>query len=76
MGGHAGGGRGENGKGSVLVWDTMQAEDGLENGLLRPATELEFKEGGASVLAINPRFNMFASGDKEVMLWLPDPEKD
>lgn len=58
---------GQKGK-DVLVWDTQQA--GTENNL-KVVHELECKTE-AGVLEFNPRYNMFASGDKEVIFWVPD----
>lgn len=58
-------------KKGVLVWDTLGSPAG-EDKVLEPAHVLEEKRE-AAVLAFNPRFNMFASADQELMFWLPDP---
>ena len=58
-------------KKDVLVWDTLSPAAG-EDKVLDPAHVLEEKRE-AAVLAFNPRFNMFASADQELMFWLPDP---
>jgi COMPASS component SWD2 len=58
-------------KKDVLVWDTLSPPVG-EDKVLEPAYVLEEKRE-AAVLAFNPRFNMFASADQELMFWLPDP---
>lgn len=54
---------------NVLVWDTQQQ---TENKKVAPVHELESKSE-AAVTAFNPRYNMFASGDKELVFWVPDP---
>lgn len=53
---------------NVLVWDTMAS---AQENFLRPVHELEYK-GDSAVLAFNPRYNLFATGDKEVVFWAPD----
>jgi COMPASS component SWD2 len=58
-------------KKDVLVWDTLGSTVG-EDKVLEPAYVLE-EQREAAVLAFNPRFNMFASADQELMFWLPDP---
>lgn len=58
-------------KKDVLVWDTLGIPVG-EDKVLEPVYVLEEKRE-AAVLAFNPRFNMFASADQELMFWLPDP---
>ncbi|KAI9743856.1 MAG: member of Set1p complex, histone methyl transferase [Claussenomyces sp. TS43310] len=54
---------------NVLVWDTLQSTATKK---MMPVHELEFK-GEAAVIAFNPRYNMFASADKELVFWIPDP---
>ncbi|KAG9239103.1 WD40-repeat-containing domain protein [Amylocarpus encephaloides] len=57
---------------NVLVWDTLsKATDGK---ILRPANELEYK-GDSALIAFNPKYNMFATGDKEVVFWVPDRDQ-
>lgn len=58
-------------KKDVVVWDVLSTAQG-EDKVLEPAYVLEEKRE-AAVLAFNPRFNMFASADQELMFWLPDP---
>jgi COMPASS component SWD2 len=41
--------------------------------VLEPATELP-SQRPASVVGYNPRHNMIASAEKEVLFWVPDPE--
>ncbi|PMD22131.1 WD repeat-containing protein-like protein [Hyaloscypha hepaticicola] len=53
---------------NVLVWDTLAS---AQERFLRPVHELEYKEGSA-VIAFNPRYNIFATGEKEVVFWVPD----
>jgi COMPASS component SWD2 len=55
----------------VLVWDTLAAPAGEEK-VLDPKYTLEEKRE-AAVVAFNPRYNMFATADSELMFWLPDP---
>jgi COMPASS component SWD2 len=55
-------------KENILVWDTLAL---AANKRLKPIHELEFKSE-AAVLASNPRYNFFASGDKELVFWVPD----
>jgi COMPASS component SWD2 len=60
--------KGEN----VLVWDTNSPPQGEElKPELKPNFELEHK-GDSAVVAFNPRYNWFATGDKEVVFWVPD----
>lgn len=54
---------------NLLIWDTL-APSGA-NKIQAPTHELEHKSQ-AAVLAFNPRFNFFASADKEVVFWVPD----
>jgi COMPASS component SWD2 len=54
---------------NVLVWDTLAA---AQDKNLKPCHELEYK-GDSAVVAFNPRWNFFATGDKEVVFWVPDP---
>jgi COMPASS component SWD2 len=55
-------------KDNILVWNTMSS---AQNQTLKPSHELEYK-GESAVIAFNPRYNMFATGDKEVVFWVPD----
>lgn len=54
---------------NVAVWDTLASASEKRS---TPIHELEFKNE-AAVLAVNPRYNFFATGDKEVVFWVPDP---
>lgn len=53
---------------NVLVWDTLTPAASM----VKPVHELEMKSE-AAVLAFNPRYNFFASADKELVFWVPDP---
>lgn len=59
---------GGSGSENVYVWDTymMSASKALD-----PVHTLDFK-GTAAVLAFNPRYNFFATADKETVMWAPD----
>ncbi|KAH9829131.1 WD domain, G-beta repeat [Teratosphaeria destructans] len=55
----------------LVVWD---AEDkGKKDGVLEPSLDLPATKS-VSVVAYNPRFNLLATANKEVMMWLPDPD--
>ncbi|KAI0999551.1 hypothetical protein K3495_g8645 [Podosphaera aphanis] len=53
----------------ILVWDTMAQ---YPERFTVPAKEIEYK-GDSAVIAFNPRLHFFASADKEVVFWVPDP---
>lgn len=57
-------------KNDLLIWDTLVTPD--EKSMLEPAHILEEKRE-AEVVAHNPRFNMLATADNDLMFWLPDP---
>ncbi|KAK3944252.1 WD40-repeat-containing domain protein [Diplogelasinospora grovesii] len=54
----------------LLVWDTMGTPGNSK--VLEPAFVLEEKRQ-AAVIAYNPRYNMIATADQELLFWLPDP---
>jgi COMPASS component SWD2 len=58
------------GKSDLLVWDTLMTPG--SDKVLEPAHVLEEKRE-AAVVAYNPRYNMIASADQDLMFWLPDP---
>lgn len=58
--------RGQN----VSVWDVNGPVG--DNKRMEPTFTLEDKRE-AAVLAFNPRFNFFASADRDVVFWMPDP---
>ncbi|KAK2744385.1 member of Set1p complex, histone methyl transferase [Myotisia sp. PD_48] len=53
----------------TLVWDLHQTPD--PSLLLQPITRLPFR-GRTALVQANPRYNMFASADKEIVFWLPE----
>ncbi|KAL2189070.1 WD40 repeat-like protein [Thermothelomyces heterothallicus CBS 203.75] len=57
-------------KSDLLVWDTLMTPG--NDKVLEPAHVLEEKREMA-VVAYNPRYNMIATADQELMFWLPDP---
>ncbi|KAH6841128.1 WD40-repeat-containing domain protein [Chaetomium sp. MPI-CAGE-AT-0009] len=57
-------------KSDLLVWDTLMTPG--SDKVLEPAHILEEKRE-AAVVAYNPRYNMIASADQDLMFWLPDP---
>ena len=54
----------------AVVWDT-QGQVEVETGQLRAMCALPCK-GRVGVVEWNPRFNMLATADREVLFWLPD----
>ncbi|KAK4465750.1 WD40-repeat-containing domain protein [Cladorrhinum samala] len=58
------------GKSDIAVWDTLAVPD--TNKVLSPTHILEEKRE-AAVVQYNPRYNMLATGDQELLFWLPDP---
>lgn len=62
---------GNGGQNGLLVWDVQMPV--RRDHVLAPITDLQSSKP-ASVVAYNPRHNLIATADKEVMLWLPDPE--
>ncbi|EEA26239.1 hypothetical protein TMatcc_005503 [Talaromyces marneffei ATCC 18224] len=56
-------------KNEVLVWDTQQKPDSGQ--YLQPLTSLTSR-GRTAVIEINPRYNMMATADKDILFWLPD----
>ncbi|KAK0753070.1 WD40-repeat-containing domain protein [Schizothecium vesticola] len=54
----------------LFVWDTLAAPS--HNKVLEPLHVLEDKRESA-VVAWNPRYNMVATADQELLFWLPDP---
>lgn len=53
----------------LLVWDAQERE--RSNRILEPMAELPSTKA-AAVVAYNPRHNLVASADREVMMWAPD----
>ncbi|KAJ5690202.1 hypothetical protein N7462_004594 [Penicillium macrosclerotiorum] len=64
------GGNGE--QNDVLVWDLSDARVGRQNAAqLQPLTRLSHR-GRTALIEYNPRYNMIASADRDVVFWLPD----
>jgi len=59
-------------KKDLLVWDTLSTPNAGPDRVLEPTHVLEEKRESA-VVAFNPRYNMIATADQELMFWLPDP---
>ncbi len=60
----------------LLVWDTQAATTAAGGGagggeVLHPCAQLPHPRRSPVVLC-NPRYNMLASADREVLFWLPD----
>lgn len=69
------GGAGE--QSDTLVWDVHQASE--SDLVLQPIARLPYR-GRSVIIQTNPRYNMFATADKDIVFWLPDdsskqPEK-
>lgn len=57
---------------NVLVWDTLKVTNVCRS---RPIHTLEMNSE-AAVLAFNPRYNFFATADKELVLWIPQADEE
>ena len=57
----------------TLVWDANQSADA--GGYLQPIAKLRGRER-AAVIECNPRYNMIATGDNKVAMWLPAENRD
>lgn len=62
------GGSGEEG---LLVWDIAKAP--TANNYLEPIEALP-GHGKAAIVGYNPRTNLMASADRDLLLWQPDPD--
>lgn len=62
---------GNGGKSGLLVWDAQ--EEPRPDKVLEPTYELPSSKT-AAVVAYNPRHNFIASADKDLTMWVPDPE--
>ncbi|KAE8131788.1 WD40-repeat-containing domain protein [Aspergillus pseudotamarii] len=61
----------------VLAWDLQQSPDA--NNVLQPVCKLPHR-GRTALIEYNPRYNMVATADKDIVFWLPEegsraPEK-
>jgi COMPASS component SWD2 len=57
----------------ILVWDTHQAVEGRREHL-QPISRLTSRGIKSAIVECNPRYNMFASADTKVCMWLPSQE--
>lgn len=57
----------------LTVWDTQQNPE--PNMWLQPMTKLAAR-GRTAVLEYNPRYNMLATADKEILFWLPEDSSE
>ncbi|OCK78811.1 WD repeat-containing protein-like protein [Lepidopterella palustris CBS 459.81] len=62
---------GGSGAEGLLVWDISKTP-GADN-VLMPSTDLP-GQGRAAVVGYNPRMNLLASADRDLLLWQPDPD--
>lgn len=62
---------GNGGQTGLLVWDAREKE--RSDKVLEPIADLPSTKS-AAVVAYNPRHNLVASAEREVMMWLPDPD--
>ncbi|KAJ9205606.1 hypothetical protein DTO271D3_2483 [Paecilomyces variotii] len=53
----------------ALVWDTHQAPE--PGNFLQPMARLP-QRGRTAIVECNPRYNMFATADREIVFWLPE----
>ena len=65
------------GRQDLVAWDVMAANIGVAQssvgkGIAEPTFVLEEKRETA-VVAFNPRYNMLATADQELVFWVPDP---
>lgn len=60
---------GNGNQSDVLVWDLQQDPD--DNKVLHPTTRLPHR-GMTALIEFNPRYNMFATADRDVFFWTPD----
>lgn len=57
----------------VAVWDMNQIQDSTSS--LQPMTKLSGR-GRTAIIEHNPRYNMIASADKEILFWLPEENSE
>lgn len=59
----------------LVAWDVSQDPTG--DHVLQSFTEMPVSQqaqGRVEIMGYNPKHNMLATADKEILLWLPDPE--
>ena len=61
------GGAGE--QSDTLAWDVHQAVD--PGSFIQPTARLPHR-GRTTIVECNPRYNMFATADRDIVFWLPD----
>ena len=60
------------GERDAVVWDIGEPRfEDEETVVLKPVAQLPCK-GRVGVVECNPRYNMIASAEREVVMWLPD----
>lgn len=57
----------------MVVWDTQQISESTSS--LLPAMKLPGR-GKSAIIEYNPRYNLIASADKEIVFWLPEENSD
>jgi COMPASS component SWD2 len=57
----------------ILVWDTHQSREGRREHL-QPISRLPSRGIKSAIVECNPRYNMFATADTKVCMWLPSQE--
>lgn len=55
----------------LLVWDISKAP--TSNNILEPTEKLP-GQGRSAIVGYNPRTNLLATADKDLLLWQPDPD--
>lgn len=56
----------------VLVWDLNDVREGQQDNVaLQPTAKLPHR-GRTALIEYNPRYNMIATADKDIVFWLPD----
>jgi len=61
---------GTGGQSDLLVWDTNLASTGH----LDPLVNIQARGGKTPIVQVNPRFNMLATADTKVVMWLPSDQ--
>ena len=68
---------GSGGEEGLLVWDVSEPPRGESGEVLMPFAECPVPSqvgGRVEIVGYNPKHNMLVSADREILLWLPDPE--
>jgi COMPASS component SWD2 len=59
----------------LVAWDISQ--DPVGDQMLQPLTDMpvpQQAQGRVEIVGYNPKHNMLTTADREILLWLPDPE--